>query len=59
MRVVALLRGVNIGASKRIAMVDLRRIVEALGHSGAVGFVGDFLADLGQVVLAIGILHVR
>jgi uncharacterized protein (DUF1697 family) len=33
MRVVALLRGVNIGASKRIAMADLRRIVEALGHS--------------------------
>ena len=36
-----------------------RRLVEALGHSGAVGFVGDVLADLGQGVLALGMLHVR
>ena len=33
MRVVALLRGINIGPSKRIAMADLRAIVESLGHS--------------------------
>ena len=33
MRVVALLRGINIGASKRIAMADLRAIVESLGHT--------------------------
>jgi uncharacterized protein (DUF1697 family) len=33
MRVVALLRGINIGASNRIAMADLRRIVESLGHT--------------------------
>jgi len=33
MRVVALLRGINIGPSKRIAMADLRAIVESLGHT--------------------------
>lgn len=29
---VALLRGINVGRAKRIAMADLRRVVEALGH---------------------------
>jgi uncharacterized protein (DUF1697 family) len=33
MRVAALLRGINIGAGKRIAMADLRAIVESLGHT--------------------------
>jgi uncharacterized protein (DUF1697 family) len=33
MRVAALLRGVNIGSSNRIAMADLRRMVESLGHT--------------------------
>lgn len=33
MRVVALLRGINIGPSKRIAMPALRSIVESLGHT--------------------------
>jgi uncharacterized protein (DUF1697 family) len=33
MRVVALLRGINLGASKRIAMADLRAVVESLGHT--------------------------
>lgn len=33
MRVVALLRGINIGPNKRIAMPALRAIVEGLGHS--------------------------
>ncbi len=33
MRVVALLRGINVGPNKRIAMADLRRIVETLGHA--------------------------
>jgi len=33
MRVVALLRGVNLGPHKRIAMADLRSIVESLGHT--------------------------
>jgi uncharacterized protein (DUF1697 family) len=35
MRVAALLRGVNIGPNKRIAMADLRAIVESLGHTDA------------------------
>ena len=33
MRVAALLRGINLGPNKRIAMADLRRIVESLGHA--------------------------
>src|SRR5262245_11454263 len=33
MRVVALLRGINIGANKRIGMADLRAIVESCGHT--------------------------
>ena len=33
MRVVALLRGVNLGPHKRIAMPALREIVESLGHT--------------------------
>jgi uncharacterized protein (DUF1697 family) len=33
MRVAALLRGINIGPNKRIAMADLRAIVESLGHA--------------------------
>jgi uncharacterized protein (DUF1697 family) len=32
MRVAALLRGINIGSSKRVAMPALRAIVEQLGH---------------------------
>lgn len=31
---VALLRGINIGRAKRIAMADLRVLVEGLGHTG-------------------------
>ena len=33
MRVVALLRGINLGPHKRIAMAELRAIVESLGHT--------------------------
>ena len=33
MRVVALLRGINLGPNKRIAMAALRSIAESLGHS--------------------------
>ena len=29
---IALLRGINIGAKKRITMADLRALVEGLGH---------------------------
>ena len=32
-RVAALLRGINIGSSKRVSMPELRGIVESLGHS--------------------------
>ena len=31
---VALLRGINVGRAKRVAMADLRTLVEALGYSG-------------------------
>jgi hypothetical protein len=33
-RYIALLRGVNVGRAKRIAMADLRKLVEDLGHTG-------------------------
>ena len=33
-RCIALLRGVNVGRAKRIAMADLRKLVEDLGHTG-------------------------
>ena len=33
--------------------------LKALGDTLAVGLVGDLLADLGQVVLCVGILHMR
>src|SRR5262252_9372337 len=33
------------------------RITEALGYSLAVGFISDFLADLREIVLAVGVLH--
>ena len=32
-RCIALLRGINVGRAKRIAMADLRRLVESLGHT--------------------------
>jgi uncharacterized protein (DUF1697 family) len=31
---VALLRGINVGKAKRIAMADLRALLEGLGHTG-------------------------
>ena len=33
MRVVGLLRGVNLGPSRRLKMADLRAAVESLGHT--------------------------
>ena len=33
MIVVALLRGINVGKAKRVAMADLRRVAESLGHT--------------------------
>jgi uncharacterized protein (DUF1697 family) len=32
-RYVALLRGINVGRGNRVAMADLRRLTEALGHT--------------------------
>lgn len=33
-RFVALLRGINVGKAKRVAMADLRALLESLGYSG-------------------------
>ena len=35
-RAVAMLRGINIGSSKRVAMADLRRVLAGLGYSDVV-----------------------
>jgi len=40
-RYIALLRGVNIGAKKRIAMADLRALVEDLGHTDVATYVNS------------------
>lgn len=34
-RYVALFRGINVGKAKRVAMADLRKLLEKLGYSGA------------------------
>ena len=56
MRRVALLRGVNVGASTRVPMAHLRSMVEALGgtdvvtyvNSGNVVFSGELTGDLAR-----------
>lgn len=40
-RYVALLRGVNIGAKKRITMTDLKALVEGLGHTDVATYVNS------------------
>ncbi len=40
-RYVALLRGINIGAKKRIAMADLKALVEGLGHADVATYVNS------------------
>ena len=60
-RYAALLRGINIGATKRIAMADLRALVEGLGHadvatyvnSGNVAFSTDRWQDDRELAAAI------
>ncbi|HEU4840467.1 MAG TPA: DUF1697 domain-containing protein, partial [Ilumatobacteraceae bacterium] len=62
MRVVGLLRGVNLGPSRRLKMADLRAAVESLGHtdvetylqSGNVVFTpaGRITEDLGTAITA-------
>ena len=44
---IALLRGINVGKAKRIAMADLKRIVESLGCTGV-----KTLLNSGNVVFA-------
>ena len=34
-RYVALLRGINVGKAKRVAMADLREVIESLGYTNA------------------------
>jgi len=63
-RHVALLRGINVGTAKRIAMADLRKLVEGLGYgdvgtllnSGNVAFTaaakGDHAARLEKAIAA-------
>lgn len=45
---VALLRGINVGKAKRIAMADLRKLVEALGYSDV-----RTLLNSGNVVFSV------
>jgi len=40
-RYVALLRGINIGSKKRIAMADLRTLIGSLGHTGVLTYVNS------------------
>lgn len=40
-RYVALLRGINIGAKQRIAMADLKALVEGLGHADVATYVNS------------------
>ncbi len=53
---VALLRGINVGQSNRIAMADLRALVEGLGHTEVATYIASgnvlFTADGEPAVLA-------
>jgi uncharacterized protein (DUF1697 family) len=59
-RSVALLRGINVGTSKRIAMAELRQLFESLGatdvqtylQSGNVVFSGSLRADVVEAAIA-------
>ena len=46
---VALLRGINVGKAKRVAMADLKKVVENLGHSDV-----TTLLNSGNVVFTAG-----
>lgn len=48
-RCVALLRGINVGTAKRVAMADLRAMFEALGYTDVVT-----LLNSGNVVFTVG-----
>jgi len=49
-RYVALLRGINVGRAKRIAMADLRTLVESLGYTGVRSLLnsGNVVFDAGS-----------
>ena len=48
-RQVALLRGINVGGKKKVAMADLRALVEGLGHTDVITYINS-----GNVVFAGG-----
>jgi uncharacterized protein (DUF1697 family) len=48
-RQVALLRGINVGGKKKVAMADLRALVEGLGHTDVVTYINS-----GNVVFTSG-----
>lgn len=49
-RYIALLRGINVGRAKRIAMADLRTLVESLGYTGVRSLLnsGNVVFDAGS-----------
>ncbi len=53
-RRVALLRGVNVGRAKRVAMADLRRVMEGLGYTDV-----RTLLNSGNVVFTVPSGHAR
>lgn len=54
MRVVGLLRGINVGGRNRLKMADLRAAVESLGHTEV-----ETYLQSGNVVFAVGDVHDR
>lgn len=48
-RYIALLRGINVGRAKRIAMADLRKLAESLGYTGVRSLLnsGNLVFDAG------------
>ena len=38
-RYVALLRGINVGGRNKVAMAELRRVAESLGHTEVVTYI--------------------
>lgn len=51
---VALLRGVNVGRANRIAMADLRAVVESLGHTDVATYIqsGNVVFNAGRATAA-------
>src|ERR1017187_3504571 len=53
-RCIALLRGINVGRAKRVAMADLRQLFEELGHANVVTLLnsGNVVFDARRADLA-------